>query len=526
MTPSDNPNDIMALLAKMDAGEKKKLDRMLEEHLNRLWHPTPGPQLDAYMSKADVLLYGGAAGGGKTDLIVGLAIQDHMRTLIIRRQLVDLIGLEDRLLGLVGAKGYNSIKHRWTNPNDRENIVELGGLKDPDSERDYQGRPHDLICFDETAQLREHQVQFVMGWLRPMNNSHGAKGRRCRVIMATNPPTGGDGLWLLEWFAPWLDPLFPNPAKPGELRWCIVVKGKTVWKEGPGIYEVEGKKYTALSRSFIPAKLNDNPYLRDTNYRAQIEAMPEPLRTQLLEGTFGLSREDTPKQVVPSSYVQAAVARWRPDGYINTPMTSMALDVAFGGQDTAILSAIHDQWFASLVEKPGVKIEHSSDLSGFVFAHRRGKCPVAVDMGGGYGIGVSEHLIDGGVTVHKFNGSKKVEKRQTQGGLKFGNLRAQVYWEFREDLSPLSDFRIALPPDTRLAAEFAAIEGGPRAGVYYVQSKDEIRSKLGTSTDRADAIVMNWWARKRAWKTIQANKIRGNSGQRDAAPIEDPFSRV
>ena len=511
---------IRKVLAALDPVERAKFDRLMADELNKIWHPSVGPQMDAFMSKADLLLYGGAAGGGKTDLLLGLSLLEHQRVLVMRRQVADLQGFEERLFELVGADGYNSNKHRWKDSKDPTHIIELGGLKDPGSERVWQGRPHDMICFDEGAQLREKQVSFVMGWLRSAAGSHGGRGRRCRVIIATNPPIGGEGVWLIEWFRPWLDPLFPNPAVPGELRWSINVSEKIVWVNGPGVYNIEGQNYTSISRTFIPAKLNDNPYLKNTNYRAQIEAMDEPMRTQLLTGDFSLSRQDSKKQVIPSSYVRDAQSRWREDGNLKVPMTCMSLDVAFGGKDVAMLSALHDQWFAKLDEKPGVKIEHTNDLSGMVFAKRKNKAPVVVDMGGGYGISVAEKLEEGGVKVHRYNGSKGTHKRQARGGLKFKNLRAQAYWEFREDLSPNSNYRIALPPDVKLGAEFAAIEGDTRAGVYAVQSKDEIRAKLGTSTDRADAIVMNWWLRK---KLLNVRYETKQGTVHESAPIEDPF---
>jgi hypothetical protein len=55
-----------------------------------LWNPLPGPQTIAYQTLADVTGYGGAAGGGKTDLALGLAITAHQKSLILRREAVHL----------------------------------------------------------------------------------------------------------------------------------------------------------------------------------------------------------------------------------------------------------------------------------------------------------------------------------------------------------------------------------------------------------------------------------------------------
>ncbi len=61
------------------------------------WIPNPGPQTEAYFSQADVLLYGGQAAGGKSDLLGGLALMRHKRSLIMRRQYTDLGALIERL---------------------------------------------------------------------------------------------------------------------------------------------------------------------------------------------------------------------------------------------------------------------------------------------------------------------------------------------------------------------------------------------------------------------------------------------
>ena len=53
---------------------------------HRVWHPNPGPQTEAYFCEADLLLYGGAGGGGKTDLLGGLALTRHLRSLLLRPQ--------------------------------------------------------------------------------------------------------------------------------------------------------------------------------------------------------------------------------------------------------------------------------------------------------------------------------------------------------------------------------------------------------------------------------------------------------
>ncbi len=76
-------------------------------------------------------------------------------------------------------------------------------------------------------------------------------GQRCRTVLATNPPLSDEGNWLITWFAPWIDPMFPKPAKPGQLRWFVNnPEGDPVWVKGPGAYDRgDGVISTAKSRT-------------------------------------------------------------------------------------------------------------------------------------------------------------------------------------------------------------------------------------------------------------------------------------
>src|SRR5262245_882804 len=92
----------------------------------RKWLPNPGPPTDAYHSAADVLLYGGQGGGGKSDLGLGLAFSGpHRRALILRRKYVNLGGLIDRAKEINGGtQGFNgSPPPRFRLP---DRIVEFG----------------------------------------------------------------------------------------------------------------------------------------------------------------------------------------------------------------------------------------------------------------------------------------------------------------------------------------------------------------------------------------------------------------
>ena len=92
---SMDPQEVDARIAAMLADGKARLDTMLRAGAaGPLWAPEPSnaPQLAAYNSPADILLYGGAAGGGKSDLLLGLAVTAHRRAVIFRRAYGDLDG--------------------------------------------------------------------------------------------------------------------------------------------------------------------------------------------------------------------------------------------------------------------------------------------------------------------------------------------------------------------------------------------------------------------------------------------------
>jgi len=488
--------DMEALLAGMEPSRKAELRKLVAGKLKQIWLPNPGVQTLAYLSDADMLLFGGAAGGGKTDLLLGTALTSHMKGVIFRRAFVDLYGAEDRLIEILKTReGYNASTKIYKSKDNR--VLEFGSLEKPGAEFSWQGRPHDFIGFDEGAQLSEAKVAYVCGWLRST-----AVGQRKRIIIATNPPSGGEGHWIIQWFAPWLDPLFPNPALPGELRWAITVHGQIRWMDGPGQTVVEGHTYTHESRTFIPASLDDNPYLKDTGYRARLENLPEPLRSQLLYGDFMAGREDHEQQVIPTSWVKAAQQRWREsDQHRRRTMIALAGDIALGGNDNVALAPLYeDAWFGPLIMVKGAQLDDPADIASLMIKHRRDGADLSVDATGGWGSGVKSHLRhQHAIEVAGIVFSRASVAKARDSGLGFANLRAEMYWRLREALSPDSKDDIKLPPDPRLEAELTTPRYKMRGTDILIEDKDEIRKRLGgSSVDRADAVVMAWHRRTAA----------------------------
>jgi hypothetical protein len=483
--------------------EKRKALVSMPEIKARLgkWAPNPGPQHLAYHSKADVLLYGGQPGGGKTALILGLAFNEHKRTLIMRREYGGLDRIIEDALKIHGSRdGFNGSPPPRLRTKDGR-VIYFRAAHRVGDEQGTMGQGRDLLAIDEATQFAESQVRFMMGWVRTED-----KNQRTRTVLATNPPLQAEGLWVVRMFAPWLDERYPNPAKPGELRWVISdTDGNDEWVDGPDdCREIRGKLVKPTSRTYIPASTKDNPYYLDSDYERQLDAMPEPFRS-LLMGGFKTQFRDADNQVIPTAWIKAAQARWKPEGWREFEMTAMALDPAGGGVDRAVLAWRHGGWYAPLVslkvdaakddEDPNAAAERAlrraSEMAAQVVIHRRADAPVIVDMGGGYGGDVTSRMKENGIAYQAFNGANR-STAIGAGNMRFVNDRAAAWWRFRDELNPDREGGsvIALPDDPELLADLATPTFDVKTSGIQIESKDEIKKRLGRSPDKGDAVVM------------------------------------
>lgn len=520
-----------AELAGLSPEELAAIDAQLADELRKPFIPNDGPQTEALLSEADILGYGGQAGGGKSALMIGAALREHHSALILRREAVQLDGLIEfcKSLGEPDHGHFVGGNENVFKGHDGQR-VKFAGLNQPDDWRKHAGIARDFYGFDEAAEFLEEQVSSLIGWLRSV-----IVGQRCRVILASNPPRGGDGEWFVRWFAPWLDPMFPNPAKPGELRWAIRVNGDMEWVDGPGEYVRAGETYQAMSYTFIPSSLEDNPYLRDTSYRATLQNLPEPLRSQLLYGDFMAGREDHAWQVIPTAWVKLAQERWRnAPKDIRRPMTAVSADVAMGGADNLVIGSLHPEvkgregWFIQPLDViRGVDVTSPVAVVQHIVRIRKDGADTSVDLTGGWGTGVKSHLEqDHQIQCHGFVYSEASGARDYTGKLGFANLRAELWWKLREALDPEGGTheKLALPDDPRLLAELTTPRWSLRKDVILIESKDDIRKRIGGSTDRAD-VVCQLWARRQALPLRAAHrKANGMSAAGEwieAAPDED-----
>ncbi|MBQ3021905.1 MAG: terminase family protein [Clostridia bacterium] len=218
----------------------------------------------------DEALYGGAAGGGKSDCAIAEALRQvhipHYRGLILRKtypQLSEIIDRSREIYKSAYPKAkYNEQKHCWTFPSGAK--IYFGSLHHTKDRLNYQGKQYDFIDFDELTQFTWDEYNYLLSRNRP-----GGPGTRCYMRAQANPGGIGHG---------WVKERFINPAKPMT----------TIW-ENTKITYPDGRTVTKKrSRVFVPSRVFDNKILmeNDPDYVARLAAMPEAERKALLYGDW------------------------------------------------------------------------------------------------------------------------------------------------------------------------------------------------------------------------------------------------
>jgi hypothetical protein len=480
--------DIKAALAILALRAKHERAEVAPPIVPIEWTPLPGrdgfpsPQQQGYSSPADILFFGGAGGGGKSDLLLGLAGQVHRKSIIFRREFPQMAELRERAHILYTPYGrFNGHEQVW-HFHDRRTL-EFGAVQIERFVQKYQGRPHDLCAFDEITHFLESQFRFLIGWMRTT-----IPGQRWRVVTTGNPPMDAEGEWIIQYWGPWLDPQHPYPAVPGELRWYATVDGKDVERQDGTPFEHKDELITPMSRTFIPSRVEDNPYLMASGYKTVLQNLPEPLRSKMLHGDFSAGMEDNPWQVIPTAWVDAAMARWteeKPD----LPLSALGVDIARGGKDATVIAKRYGYWFPRLKKYPGIQTPDGPSVAALVVIEHEGEAAINMDIIGVGGSGYDHvKLVKPKYTV-PMNGSEKSLAKDRSGQLHFRNQRAEWHWKMREALDPSTGDDLALPPDREMRADLIAPRWKLTAQGIQIEDKDEIKARLGRSPDSGESVI-------------------------------------
>jgi len=259
----------------------------------------PGPQTAFLRSEADICIYGGAAGGGKT---VGLILEPlrhvsrvaNFAAVFFRRttpQITNPGALWDESLNFyprLGGTPHLGV-HEWRWP--RASKIKFSHLQFETTVHDWQGAQIALICFDELTHFTAYQFFYMV------SRNRSTCGVRPYIRATCNPDADS---WVAEFLAWWIDQEtgFPLPERVGVLRYYIRVSDRIVWADRaddlmqymprpedlpPGVDPPR-----PISVTFIPAKVFDNPALLQVNpdYLAWLLSLPLLERERLLVGNW------------------------------------------------------------------------------------------------------------------------------------------------------------------------------------------------------------------------------------------------
>ena len=432
------------------------------------------------------MFYGGAAGGGKTSLLVGLATELGGHSAIFRRVYPNLKEIMFQTREIINGHGKeNKSEHYWDLPDNRS--IEFGALQYEDNKKDWQGRPHDHKLFDEIPEFTESQYVFICGWTRS-TNPH----QRVRIVATGNPPIDDAGNWVIHRWGAWLDDHHPNPAKPGELRWYATIDGdEKEYMTGDPIQNGSETIYPR-SRTFIPAKLDDNPFLSsDERYRSILQSLPEPLRSMMLNGDFHASAIADPWQIIPTEWVRAAQRRYLEREKPQVPLTAVGLDPARGGRDNFSMSKRYDNYFDELVYWPGAIVPDGPTGAELVHQSLGEEIPGVINLDiGGIGSSVFDSLNPMYNNVIAVNSASASNYRDKSGKLKMRNMRAELYWRGRDALDPSGGDDIVLPPGNEIVADLCSARYKLTTSGVLVEEKEEIKKRIGRSPDKGESILL------------------------------------
>lgn len=203
---------------------------------------------------------------------------------------------------------------------------------------------------------------------------------------------------------------------------------------------------------------------------------------------------DSESAVIPLAWVEAAVERWhawKASGGALGALTTAALDVADGGQDRSTLALRYGSVVPEVRDVTQSTPHATMALAGILSGVLTGKGGRGIVDSIGVGAGVVSRCREQGLLVEAFNAAEGTAARDASGEMGFVNRRASAWWGTRERLHPETGDGIALPPDDDLIGDLTAPTWKmTSAGKVQIESKDDIRKRLGRSTDKGDSVVM------------------------------------
>lgn len=271
----------------------------------------------------------------------------------------------------------------------------------------------------------------------------------------------------------------------------------TVCRPGSGwnVLRVDGLETPNFTDEVVPDSLR--PMLLSETWvdeRRQRWGESSPLFASKVRGLFP---EDSEDSVIPLSWVVAAQNRWREwndAGRELGPLSAIGIDVARGGSDQTVAAPRHGDIVLELATRTGSQSGDTMATVAWVQTLAGDLAAELIVDSIGVGAGVVDRLREMGYRTVGFVASAGTAMTDATGDLGFINKRAAAWWSLRDMLDPGRDPKLCLPPSDDLAADLSAPKWALRSGrKIQVESKDEIRKRLGRSTDEGDAVIQACW---------------------------------
>lgn len=251
--------------------------------------PQPGPQERFLSSPADIAIYGGAAGGGKTFALLIEPLRHVGRpgfgAVVFRRTSVQIRqegGLWDEAMGLYRPFGSHAREQMLDFRFRSGARISFAHMEHDQDRYNWDGSQIPLIGFDQLEHFSHAQFFYML------SRNRSACGVRPYIRATCNPDPDSWLKGFIEW---WLDEAgeYPDEAKAGRLRWFIRSGDELIWADSAEALRAEhGVQVEPLSVTFIPAKPTDNAILldKDPGYLAKLRALPKVERERLERGNW------------------------------------------------------------------------------------------------------------------------------------------------------------------------------------------------------------------------------------------------
>lgn len=264
--------------------------------------PQPGPQTKFLQSPADIVIFGGAAGGGKSFALlldamrhcVGDDAKPDFNAVLLRQsfqqiqQSGGLLSASEKIYPHLGAN-FTMNRMAWKFPS--KATVSFGHMEHEKDKLKYQGAEIPWIGFDELTHFSKGQFFYML------SRNRSTCGVPSQIRASCNPDSAS---WVAEFIEWWIDKNtgLPIPERDGVIRYFVRVDDNIEWGDTPQeLWDRVGSSFDGTheffpkSVTFIRSQLADNQILMeaDPSYKASLRALPTTERLQLLEGNWLVS---------------------------------------------------------------------------------------------------------------------------------------------------------------------------------------------------------------------------------------------